>query len=145
MAHIEVTKLMNVNPARLYATIADPSTWGQWFAMHDTFVGEPPKQIAVNSRMVQNVHVLGMSHRVELTVTSFRPPMHLVLSGSSAAGVACEFRFSVRRQAGGSELTLSGDFTGPALTGGLMRAVDTDVVAKLEASLDRLAALAEAA
>ncbi|MET7768403.1 SRPBCC family protein [Nocardia sp. NPDC005366] len=145
MAHIEVTKLLTVNPARLYATIADPSTWGNWFALHDNFVEEPPKQISVNTRMVQNVRILGMSHRVELTVTSFRPPMQLVMSGSSAAGVTCEFHFSVERHSGGSKLTFSGDFTGAALTGQLMRAVDTDVVAKLEASLDKLAILVEAA
>jgi hypothetical protein len=145
MTRIEVSQKLDASPAQLYSTIANTATWREWFTMHDKFLEDPPEQIAVNSRLVQNIRMLGMTHKLELTITDFKPPMRLTMSGTAAAGVTCEFSFSIERRPGGADLTITGDFGGPLLTAQLAQAVGSDAQAQLTESLNRLAALSEAA
>ena len=35
MGHIEATKQLAVSPEALWATVSDPSTWDNWFTIHE--------------------------------------------------------------------------------------------------------------
>ncbi|MGV9614381.1 type II toxin-antitoxin system Rv0910 family toxin [Nocardia xishanensis] len=141
MARFEVTSALEVSPAQLYALIADTATWGDWFLLHDGFAEQPPEHIGVNTKLVQNIRMLGMTQRLDLTIAAFKPPMRLTLSGSSPAGVTCEFSFAIERSPGGCRLTIAGDFSGPVLTGQLAKVVEGDAQAQLTESMARLSKL----
>ncbi|WP_228000211.1 type II toxin-antitoxin system Rv0910 family toxin [Nocardia australiensis] len=138
MAKFEVTNALEVNPMRLYTIIADTSTWGDWFQLHGGFAEIPPEHIGVNSMLAQNIRMLGMTQRLDLTITAFKPPMELTLSGSSPAGITCEFTFAIERRPGGCQLTISGDFTGPVLTGQLSQVIEHDAQKQLTKSMAKL-------
>ncbi|MET8876179.1 type II toxin-antitoxin system Rv0910 family toxin [Nocardia sp. NPDC004278] len=138
MAEFEVTSALAVSPAQLYALIADTSTWGDWFLLHGGFAEQPPERIGVNTKLVQNIRMLGTTQRLELTIAAFKPPMQLTLSGSSPAGVTCEFSFIIERSPGGCRLTIAGDFAGPILTGQLAKVIEGDAQAQLTKSMARL-------
>lgn len=138
MARFEVTNALAVSPVQLYTIIADTSTWGDWFLLHDGFAEQPPEHIGVNTTLVQNIRMLGMSQKLELTITAFKPPMQLTMSGSSPAGITCEFSFAIERSPGGSKLTIAGDFAGPILTGQLSQVIQGDAQAQLTKSMAKL-------
>lgn len=144
MNTIEVVQELAVAPPQLYSIIADTESWGDWFTLHDRFLERPPDRLQVNSRLVQAIRVLGMSQTVELTVTEFRPPIRLTLSGRGSGGMTCDFEFEVERCAGGTRLSISGRFEGPILNDQLARMVEQDGRTQLTASLGLLSELAAA-
>ncbi|RMI32605.1 SRPBCC family protein [Nocardia stercoris] len=123
---------------RLYSVIADTATWGDWFQMHGGFAEAPPTNIGVNSKLAQNIRLMGMTQRLDLTVVAFKPPMELTLAGSSPAGITCEFTFAIARRPGGCELTIAGDFDGPVLTEQLSQLIENDAQTQLAGSMDKL-------
>ncbi|MGV9740670.1 type II toxin-antitoxin system Rv0910 family toxin [Nocardia farcinica] len=143
MAGFEVSRALDASPAQIYTIIADTTTWSEWFMLHESFAEAPPEHITVNSRMVQNIRMLGMSQRIELTATAFKPPMQLIISGRSPAGVSCEFSFAIERKPGGCQLTIAGAFSGAVLTGQLEQAVQREAQTQLVASIGKLAALSD--
>ncbi|RDI42795.1 type II toxin-antitoxin system Rv0910 family toxin [Nocardia mexicana] len=144
MNRIEVVQELAVAPPQLYSIISDTDSWGDWFTLHDRFLEQPPEQLQLNSRLVQAIRVMGMSHTVELTVTEFRPPIRLTLSGRGTGGMTCDFEFGIERSPAGTTLSISGVFEGPMLNAQLSRIVEEDGRTQLTASLDRLSTLAAA-
>ncbi|MCP2275880.1 type II toxin-antitoxin system Rv0910 family toxin [Nocardia amikacinitolerans] len=141
MAGFEITQELDVSATQIYSIIADTGTWGEWFMMHDGFLEDPPEHMTVNSKLVQSIRMLGMTHRLELTITAFKPPMQLVFSGSSPAGVSCEFSFGIQRVPGGCSLTIAGDFAGPMVNGQLGQVIERDARQLLTDSMHKLEAM----
>ena len=143
MGHIEVTKVFaNIAPDALFATVADTSTWGEWFTVHEKFMEEPPAKLEVGSRLVEKVVMLGMANKLESTITALDAPNTLTVAGTGMAGVKCEFTFSMKPEGTGTELTIAGDFDGALIKGALGKAVEKDGTKHLSKSLDQLAVLA---
>lgn len=143
MAEFEVSRALEASPMQLYSIIANTSTWQDWFLMHDGFLEQPPERMAVNSTLVQNIRMLGMSHKLELTITAFKPPMQLTLSGRSEIGLVCEFTFGIERRPGGSQLTIAGNFTGSMLNAQLEQVIERDAHSQLTNSMSKLATLSQ--
>ncbi|MGN2638903.1 hypothetical protein ACTD5D_22605 [Nocardia takedensis] len=100
---------------------------------------ENPGRLTVNSRMVQNIRMLGMSHQMELIVTEYRPPLRLVMTGRGSGGISCEFEFSIERHSGGSTLSMQGEFNGPLINAELAQVVAQDADTQMRESMRRLA------
>ncbi|MET9487046.1 SRPBCC family protein [Nocardia sp. NPDC006630] len=143
MSGFEVTRALEASPMQLYSILANTSTWQEWFVMHDGFVEQPPERMSVNSTLVQNVRMLGMSHKLELTITAFKPPMQLTLAGRSEVGLICEFSFGIERRPGGSQLTIAGNFSGAMLNAQLTQVIERDAQTQLTNSMSKLAKLSE--
>jgi uncharacterized protein YndB with AHSA1/START domain len=145
VAKIEVEETFAVPAALLYTTICDMDSWDQWFSMHGEFVERPPDKLRVNSRYIQVLQVMGMPFTVEFTVSEFRPPRELVLTGRGSAGMTCKFVFGVSRAPGprGTTLVMSGDFESPMLNAELDAVLVDTCTSQLILSLQRLAKLAE--
>lgn len=145
MGHIEATKQLSVSPDALWATVADPSTWDQWFTIHEKWLQEPPATLTEGTTLVAKIVMLGMANKVEWKVDHVDAPTSLTMSGTGMAGVKCRFQFSVTPSGDGSEFKVAGDFEGALIKGALGKAVEKDGAKQLDKTLTQLEALASAA
>ncbi|MCP3811458.1 SRPBCC family protein [Mycobacteriaceae bacterium Msp059] len=145
MGHIEATKQLSVSPEALWQTVSDPSTWDQWFTIHEKWLSEPPATLSEGSSLTAKIVMLGMANKIEWTVDKFDAPTSLTLSGTGMAGVKCQFQFSVTPAGDGSEFSVAGDFEGALIKGALAKAVEKDGAKQLDTTLEKLEALASTA
>lgn len=145
MGHIEATKQLSVSPDALWATVADPSTWDQWFTIHEKWLQEPPSTLTEGATMTAKIVMLGMANKLEWTVDKVDAPTSLTMSGTGMAGVKCQFDFSITPSGDGSEFKVAGSFEGALVKGALAKAVEKDGAKQLEKTLAQLEALAAAA
>lgn len=145
MGHIEATKKLSVSPEALWQTVSDPSTWDQWFTIHEKWLSEPPATLAQGSSLTAKIVMLGMANKIEWTVDKFDAPKSLTMSGTGMAGVKCRFEFSVAPAGDGSEFSVAGDFEGALIKGALAKAVEKDGAKQLDTTLEKLESLASAA
>jgi carbon monoxide dehydrogenase subunit G len=145
MGSIESTKQLSVSPDALWKTVSDPSTWDQWFTIHEKWLQEPPSTLTEGATMTAKIVMLGMANKLEWTVDKVDAPTSLTMSGTGMAGVKCQFDFSITPSGDGSEFKVAGSFEGALVKGALAKAVEKDGAKQLEKTLAQLEALAAAA
>lgn len=145
MGHIEASRTLSATPDALWVTVANPSTWGEWFTVHDKWMEEPPATLTVGTRLSAKIVMLGMANKIDWTIESVEAPSRLVLTGTGMAGVKATFEFTIVPEGAGSTFTVAGDFEGALVKGALAKAVEKDGVKQLDRSLDALDTLASAA
>lgn len=144
MGHIEATKQLQVSPDALWQTVSDPSTWDQWFTIHEKWLSEPPATLTAGSSLTAKIVMLGMANKIEWTVDKVEVPTSLTLSGTGMAGVKCQFEFSVTPAGDGSQFSVAGDFEGALIKGALAKAVEKDGAKQLDKTLAQLEAFSSA-
>jgi uncharacterized protein YndB with AHSA1/START domain len=142
MGTITHEKSLSAKPDDLWAIVTNPTTWDEWFTVHKRWVGEPPAELAPGSKLVAAVSLLGYESTVEWEVRAIDAPNHLALEASGPAGTRVGFTFDIRSTTDGSILSITGTYSSPLLVGPLEEMVKKDVVRNIDASLDRLDALA---
>ncbi|WP_448222537.1 type II toxin-antitoxin system Rv0910 family toxin [Gordonia iterans] len=145
MGHIEATEKLTASPDAVWKVISDPATWGEWFTIHERWTEEPPATLAAGSKLTAKIMMLGMANKIEWTVDDVEAPTTLVLSGTGMAAVKVQFVFELKPDGDGSELQISGDFSGTLIKGALAKAVEKDATSQIDKSLTKLDALAAAA
>ncbi|MFD4406862.1 SRPBCC family protein [Nocardia sp. NPDC058499] len=144
MGHIEKTATLSAPAEKLMAVITDPTTWGDWFTIHERWMVEPPATLTAGAALTAKIFMLGMANKMEWVVGEAEPAK-LVLSGTGMAGVKATFSFDLTPAGDRTEVRVSGDFEGSLIKGALGKAVEKDGTKQLQASLDKLAALAAGA
>ena len=145
MGHIEAEHDLPAPVDAVWATISDPSTWNDWFTIHEKWLQEPPATLTPGAQLVAKIVMLGMANKIEWTVESVNPPRHLTMSGMGMAGVKCVFTFTLEPAGDdAARFTLSGDFEGALIKGALGKAVEKDGVKQLNKTLAQLSELAAA-
>lgn len=146
MGHIEATRELPATPDAVWATIADPSTWADWFSIHERWLDEPPATLTEGTQLTAKIVMLGMANKIVWKVDDVDAPNRLSLSGTGMAGVKCSFSFTLE-PAGerASTFTVSGDFEGALIKGALGKAVEKDGAKQLDKTLATLGELAAAA
>jgi uncharacterized protein YndB with AHSA1/START domain len=145
MGHIEASRDLSASPEAIWATVANPNTWGEWFAPHDKWMEEPPATLTQGATLSAKIVMLGMANKIDWAVESVEAPSRLVLSGTGMAGVKATFEFTIAPEGTGSRFTVAGDFQGALVKGALAKAVEKDGVKQLDKSIEALDALASAA
>jgi uncharacterized protein YndB with AHSA1/START domain len=145
MGHIEAERVLPAPVDAVWAMIADPSTWADWFTIHEKWLSEVPATLTPGAQLSAKIVMLGMANKIEWTVDSIDAPRQLSMSGTGMAGVKCAFTFSIE-PAGDSaaRFTLSGDFEGALIKGAVGKAVSKDGAKQLDKTLARLTELASA-
>lgn len=144
MGHVTATKQLPVAPEKLWGTITDTSTWGDWLTIHEGWLEEPPARLAEGAKLVEKVVMLGMANKLEWTVDSVDEGKQVTISGVGMAGVTSRFTFGLEPTGSGTGVTIDAEFTGSLIVGALGKAVEKDATKNLAASLDKLASLAAA-
>lgn len=141
MGHIEKTATLSAPAEKLMGVITDPSTWGEWFTIHERWMVEPPATLTAGTTLTAKIFMLGMANKMEWVVQEVAPAK-LVLAGTGMAGVKATFSFDLTPAGDRTEVQVSGEFEGSLIKGALGKAVEKDGTKQLQASLDKLAALA---
>jgi uncharacterized protein YndB with AHSA1/START domain len=145
VGHIEAQRQLAASPDAVWATVADPSTWGRWFTIHERWMDEPPATLSAGERLTAKIVMLGMANKIEWTVDGVDPPHRLSLSGTGMAGVKCSFTFTLAPVGSDASLfTVTGDFEGALIKGALGKAVEKDGAKQLDKTLAQLGELAAA-
>lgn len=142
MGHVEAVKDLTATPESVWAVISDPQTWDKWFTIHDGWLAEPPATIALGSKLVEKIVMLGMANKLEWDITAFDVPSKITLAGTGMAGVKVEFSFLVEPAESGSKFSVIGDFEGALIKGALGKAVEKDFGKQLDKSVEQLDSLA---
>lgn len=145
MGHIEAERHLPAPVAAVWAIIADPSTWGDWFTVHEKWLQEAPATLTAGENLVAKIVMLGMANKIEWTVEGVDAPRQLSMSGTGMAGVKCSFTFTLEPAGdNAARFMLAGDFEGALIKGALGKAVEKDGAKQLDKSLAALAELAAA-
>jgi uncharacterized protein YndB with AHSA1/START domain len=145
MGHIEAERELPAPVDAVWAMIADPSTWADWFTIHEKWLSEVPPTLSERTQLAAKIVMLGMANKIDWTVDSVEAPRRLSMSGTGMAGVTCAFTFHLEPAGdSGSRFTLSGDFEGALVKGALGKAVEKDGAKQLDKTLAQLTELAAA-
>jgi uncharacterized protein YndB with AHSA1/START domain len=145
MGHIEAERELPAPVDAVWAMIADPSTWADWFTIHEKWLDEPPATLTPGVHLVAKIVMLGMANKIEWTVDSVDAPRQLRMSGTGMAGVKCSFTFNLAPAGDrASRFSLTGDFEGAMIKGALGKAVEKDGAKQLDKTLAQLTELAAA-
>jgi uncharacterized protein YndB with AHSA1/START domain len=145
VGHIEAERELPAPVAAVWAMIADPSRWGDWFSIHEKWMSDIPATLTPGTHLAAKIVMLGMANKIEWTVDSVDAPHRLSMSGVGMANVKCAFTFDLRPVGdAASNFTLSGDFDGAMIKGALGKAVEKDGAKQLEKTLAQLTELAAA-
>lgn len=144
MGHIEKTATLSAPADKLMDVITDPSTWGDWFTIHERWMVEPPATLTSGAALTAKIFMLGMANKIEWVVQEVTSA-ELILSGTGMAGVKATFTFALTPAGDNTEVHVSGEFEGSLIKGALGKAVEKNGTEQLQSSLDKLAALAAGA
>ncbi|MGH3433623.1 MAG: type II toxin-antitoxin system Rv0910 family toxin [Thermocrispum sp.] len=131
-------------PDEAWRTASDLSRLGEWLTMHDGWRGELPDELATGVELTSVVSVKGLRNRITWTISSFRPPESLTLTGSGVGGTKVSFELSISPDGSnpaGSRVTFDADFGGPLVIGPVGMTLKRAVRGEVRTSVRRLAAL----
>ena len=145
MGHIEAERELPAPVDAVWAMIADPSMWADWFSIHEKWLSEIPSTLTPGTQLAAKIVMLGMANKIEWTVDSIDAPRQLSMSGTGMANVKCTFTFNLEPVGdAASKFTLAGDFDGALIKGALGKAVEKDGAKQLDKTLAQLSELAAA-
>jgi uncharacterized protein YndB with AHSA1/START domain len=145
MGHIEAERELPAPVDAVWAVIANPSTWADWFAIHEKWLADVPATLTPGTQLSAKIVMLGMANKIDWTVDSIEAPRRITMSGTGMAGVKCTFTFTLEpADENASRFSLSGDFEGALIKGALGKAVEKDGAKQLDKTLEQLTALAAA-
>jgi uncharacterized protein YndB with AHSA1/START domain len=143
MGHIEAERELPAPVDAVWAMIADPSTWADWFTIHEKWLSDVPATLTPGTQLAAKIVMLGMANKIDWTVDTIEPPRTLSMSGTGMAGVKCSFTFNLEPAGdAASKFRLSGDFEGALIKGALGKAVEKDGAKQLDRTIEQLSELA---
>jgi uncharacterized protein YndB with AHSA1/START domain len=142
MADVTVTTDIRADAEKVWAVLANPSTWGDWVEIHQGFAGEAPVQFFPGGAFVQRVRVLGMPADIRWTIVGLQEPVRLELEGAGPMGINLRAEYRVEDQAGSSTVTAHMEFKGAAVMM-VGSQLESEVGNSLRSSLAKLKARVE--
>lgn len=143
MGRIQTTVNIAAAPEKVWEIISTPATYEQWMTIHTKWKGDVPESWTHGVAVDEVVTMLGMANTISWTATAVEDGSSLTISGTGMAGVTSTFTMSVSSDGnGGATAEIDAEFAGAMVVGALGKAVEKDAKANLDASLEKLAALA---
>jgi carbon monoxide dehydrogenase subunit G len=142
MATATTTTQITADPSAVWAVINDPARTGDWVAIHQGYIGDPPASLEAGATFTQRVSIMGMPADVSWEVTEVEPAATSVMSGNGPMGIRVSNRYALAPSDGGTKVTWTMEFSG-----GMVMAVggqlESQVSAAQRSSLDALKRLVE--
>lgn len=145
IGHIDAASHLVATPAAVWQVLTDPRTWDKWFAVHDSWVAEPPDSLEVGTRLSTKICMLGITDTLDWVVESVDDGARIELAGTGLQGLSVRLMFRLSPAGSGSWITASGQFSGALLSPAILDAVEADGVCQLIGSLAGLDGLARQA
>lgn len=141
MAKVDVSNAIAAPPEKVWALLANPSSYPDWLTIHDGWRGEVPTEVTQGTSFTEMCTVMGMTNKIDWTVTEYEAPGVLKISGTGLSGAKISFTMSVAADGDGSAANIDAEFEGQMVVGAIGKAIERSARKEVEASLDKLAAL----
>lgn len=141
MAKVDVTKDIAAPQEKVWALLANPSSYPDWLTLHDEWRGEVPTEVSQGSTFTEMCTVMGMTNKIDWTVTEYAEPTLLKISGTGLAGAKISFTMTVQADGDASKANMDAEFEGQMVVGAIGKAIERSARKEIEDSLDKLAAL----
>lgn len=142
IGHIDAASHLSAAPAAVWQVLTDPRSWDQWFAVHDSWVAQPPDGLKVGTRLGAKIRMLGITDTLDWVVETIDDGTRMELTGTGLQGLSVRLMFRLSPAGSGSWITASAQFSGALLSPAILDAVEADGVSQLIGSLAGLDALA---
>lgn len=141
MAKVDVTKDIAAQPEKVWEKLANPSTYPEWLTIHDGWRGDVPTEVQQGSTFTEMCTVMGMTNKIDWTVSEYTAPSVLKITGTGLAGAKITFRMFVDADGSGSKAGIDAEFEGQMVVGAIGKAIERSARKEVEASLEKLADL----
>ena len=142
MAKVDVSKVITASQDTLWAKISNPTTFPDWLTIHDGWRGEVPTEVSEGSQFTEMCTVMGMTNKIDWTVSGYHMPQTLKISGTGLAGARISFTMTVQPAGdSASNVTIDAEFQGQMVVGAIGKAIERSAKKEVEESLEKLASL----
>jgi ribosome-associated toxin RatA of RatAB toxin-antitoxin module len=146
MVNVSDSVVVDLEPAAVFAAIADLTRYSEWLEVHVGWRSEVPEpgELAVGDELTSVVRINRTKVRFEWTVAVVDPTSALEFTGISGPKlfrVTARLRFTVVPEGVGSRVGLAIVLSGPPLSGPLGRMAAASVDDDVAQSLGRFAAV----
>ena len=141
MGKIEKTVEFAAAPEKVWAVVSDPSRFGDWLGMHQSWKGDVPAEFTKGAQVTAIVSLLNMPNTITWTVDEYDAPKSVRLSGTGMAGVKVAIGMDVEPKDSGSAMSISAEFEGQMIVGAIGQAIEKAGNTELDESMARLAEL----
>lgn len=141
MAKVDVTKDITAAREKVWALLANPSSYPDWLTIHDAWRGEVPTEVREGSTFTEMCTVMGMTNKIDWTVAEYAAPTVLKISGTGLAGAKISFTMTVEADGENSKANIDAEFEGQMVVGAIGKAIERSARKEVADSLDKLAAL----
>jgi carbon monoxide dehydrogenase subunit G len=128
-------------PDAAFALATDPSRFGEWLTIHDSWPQGEPGAPQQGASFIQKVKIMGIPADVSWTVEEL-DGTRLVMKGAGPMGATLSSTISVTAAGDGSTISYESGFDGGGLQGPMADTVTQAAGAELEKSLNNLKGLA---
>jgi uncharacterized protein YndB with AHSA1/START domain len=142
MAKVDVTKDISAPQEKVWALLSNPSSYPDWLTIHDGWRGEVPREVSQGSTFTEMCTVMGMTNKIDWTVSEYTAPSALKISGTGLAGAKITFTMTVEADGTDSRANIDAEFEGQMVVGAIGKAIERSARKEVEASLEKLGALA---
>ena len=141
MAAVDMAADVPISPQQMWDHVSDLSNLGDWLVLHEGWRSELPDELNEGTQVVGVARAKGLRNRVTWTVTSWKPPHQVALSGSGKGGAKYAVTLTVQPTQQGSALGLRLELGGRALFGPVGSAAARAVKGDVEKSLKQFVEL----
>jgi uncharacterized protein YndB with AHSA1/START domain len=141
MAKVDVTRDISAPQEKVWALLSNPSSYPDWLTIHDGWRGDVPTEVSQGSTFTEMCTVMGMTNKIDWTVTEYVAPSALKISGTGLAGAKISFTMTVETDGDDSKANIDAEFEGQMVVGAVGKAIERSARKEVEASLDKLGAL----
>lgn len=141
MAKIDVTKDISAPQEKVWALLSNPSSYPDWLTIHDGWRGDVPTEVSQGSTFTEMCTVMGMTNKIDWTVSEYTAPSALKISGTGLAGAKISFTMTVESAGEDSKANIDAEFEGQMVVGAIGKAIERSARKEVEASLEKLGAL----
>lgn len=141
MAKVDVTREIAAPQEKVWALLSNPSSYPDWLTIHDGWHGDVPTEVSVGSTFTEKCTVMGMTNKIDWTVTEYAARSVLKISGTGLAGAKISFTMTVAANGNDSQASIDAEFEGQMVVGAIGKAIERSARKEVEASLDKLAGL----
>jgi uncharacterized protein YndB with AHSA1/START domain len=141
MAKVDVTKDISAPQEKVWALLSNPSSYPDWLTIHDGWRGDVPTEVSQGSTFTEMCTVMGMTNKIDWTVSEYTAPSALKISGTGLAGAKITFTMTVEADGTASKANIDAEFEGQMVVGAIGKAIERSARKEVDASLEKLGAL----
>lgn len=141
MAHVSLTKKIDVPADRLWERVRDLQGYGDWLVIHREWRSDLPAELQKGSTFSSVVSVKGIANPIDWTVDDYEAPRLLAMSGTGPMNLKVALSIEVTEPDGAAEVEVDTTMSGGPLVGPMGKLVERAAKGDIKKSLENLAKL----